>query len=98
MKKLFISQPMTGKTDEEIRREREKAIQAAREMLDDDVEVLDSYFPDFNGSPLEYLGRVISMLADADIMYFAPGWEYSRGCRIEHECAIVYDIDTIYHQ
>ena len=33
MKKLFISQPMKGKTDEEILVVREKAIESAREYL-----------------------------------------------------------------
>ena len=33
MKKLFISQPMRGKTDEEILRERDKAITNAIESL-----------------------------------------------------------------
>lgn len=33
MKKLFISQPMAGKTDEEILAERERAIKAAEQVL-----------------------------------------------------------------
>lgn len=33
MKKLFISQPMRGKTDEEILAERKKAIESAEKTL-----------------------------------------------------------------
>lgn len=44
MKKLFISQPMAGKTDEEIFAERERAIKAAEELLREPVEVIDSFF------------------------------------------------------
>ena len=33
MKKLFISQPMRGKSDEEILAERKKAIELAQEMI-----------------------------------------------------------------
>ena len=44
MKKLFISQPMKGKTNEEIEAERAKAIEAAKIALEDDVEVIDSFF------------------------------------------------------
>ena len=33
MKRLFISQPMRDKTDEEILAEREKAVKVAKEML-----------------------------------------------------------------
>ena len=41
MKKLFISQPMRGKTKEEILREREVAIKTAAERFGDDVEIID---------------------------------------------------------
>lgn len=44
MKKLFISQPMRGKSDEEILMEREKAIKAAEELVGEPVEVIDSFF------------------------------------------------------
>ena len=44
MKKLFISQPMKGKTDEEILAVREKAIKSATEHLGEEVEVIDSFF------------------------------------------------------
>lgn len=95
MKKLFISQPMRGKTDEEILSERDYAINRAEFMLGEKVEIIDTFFQDFNGKPLEALGKSIYMLADADIAYFAPGWSAARGCRIEHECAVEYGIRTI---
>lgn len=44
MKKLFISQPMGGKTDEEILTERDVAIKAAEELLKELVDVIDSFF------------------------------------------------------
>ena len=44
MKKLFISQPMNGKADEEILAERKVAIKAAEELLREHVEVIDSFF------------------------------------------------------
>lgn len=44
MKKLFISQPMRGKSNEEIIAEREKAVKAAAEKLGEPVEVIDSFF------------------------------------------------------
>lgn len=46
MKKLFISQPMKGKTNEEIEAERAKAVEEAKAVLNDDVEVIDSFFKD----------------------------------------------------
>lgn len=95
MKKLFISQPMRGKTDEEIHAEREKAVTYAESYLGEEVEVIDSFFDDYNGTPLESLAKSIALLAKADVAYFAEGWKNARGCRIEHECAIEYEIDRI---
>lgn len=97
MKKLFISQPMRGKSDEEILKEREIAIKTARETVGEEVEVLETFFDDFgpDAKPLDYLARSIEFLAKADVAYFAPGWETARGCKIEHECAVEYGIDRI---
>ena len=97
MKKLFISQPMRDKSDEEILSEREKAIQAARAELQEDVEVIDSYFQGApaDARPLWFLGKSLELLSTADIAYFAPGWEKARGCKIERLCADEYGIPSI---
>lgn len=97
MKKLFISQPMKGKSKDEILAEREKAIQRAKEALHDDVEVIDSYFENAPACnrPLWFLGESLKLLAIADVAYFALGWEDARGCKIEHTCALEYGIDVI---
>jgi hypothetical protein len=95
--KLFISQPMRGKSGEEILKEREIAIANVKEIIGKDVEVLDTFFDDFSKDtkPLQYLARSIEFLAKADIAYFAPGWSNARGCKIEHECAAEYGIEII---
>ena len=100
MKKLFISQPMNGKTEEEILAVRKKAIESAKAVLNEDVEVIESYFEDYDPDkgciPLKYLSKSLDLLADADVAYFAKGWESARGCRIEHQCAIDYGIEMIH--
>ena len=106
MKKLFISQPMKGKSDEEILKERNKAIAEAERLCDDVVEVLDSFFQGApaDAKPLWFLGKSLEILSQADVVYFAPGadvvyfapgWKEARGCRIEHQCAVEYGIDRI---
>ena len=99
MKKLFISQPMGGKTDEEILAEREIAVKAAEELLRESVEVIDSFFQSapVGAKPLWFLGKSLELLADADIAYFAKDWQKARGCKIEHECAVEYGISRIEH-
>lgn len=97
MKKLFISQPMKDKSDEEILATREKAIESARRIIGEDVEVIDSFFQNApaDARPLWFLGKSLELLATADIAYFAKGWETARGCRIENTCAIEYGIETV---
>jgi len=56
------------------------------------------YLKDFkpeNNIPVKYLSRSIDKLADADIAYFGGDWKEARGCKIEHEIAIAYGIQTI---
>lgn len=97
MKKLFISQPMGGKTDKEILAARKQAIEKASELVGEPVEVIDSFFQSapVGAKPLWFLGKSLELLADADVAYFAPGWNDARGCIIEHDCAIAYGIKSI---
>lgn len=96
--KLFISQPMKGKIDEQILKERDIAIQEVKELVgDDDVEIIDSFFKDapHDARPLWYLGKSLELLSTADVAYFAKDWDKYRGCKIEHICAIEYGVDCI---
>lgn len=97
MKKLFISQPMKGKTDKEILKERETAIKEAEQLISEPVEVIDSFFQNApaDARPLWFLGKSLELLSTADVAYFAKGWNEARGCKIEHECAVQYGIKTI---
>ena len=97
MKKLFISQPMRGKTDEEILTVREKAIKSAEKQVGEPVEVIDSFFQEApaDAKPLWFLGKSLELLSGADVAYFAQGWEDARGCAIEHDSALAYGIKSI---
>lgn len=91
--KLFISQPMKDKTNEEIKEERAKIINEVQEKFGE-VEVIDSFFENapHDAKPLWFLGKSLELLSTADVAYFANGWENYRGCKIEHECAVQYGI------
>lgn len=97
MKKLFISQPMRGKTDDQILKERKEAVTVAENIIGEPVEMIDSFFESapHDAKPLWFLGKSIELLAQADVAYFAPGWKDARGCKIEHECAAEYGINCI---
>lgn len=97
MKKLFVSQPMKGKTNEEILAVREKAIKSAERELGEKVEVIDSFFQDapVDANPLWFLAKSLELLSTADVAYFARGWEEARGCKIENTCAIEYGVELV---
>ena len=96
MKKVFISQPMRGKSKDEILTERNRITKEIQNLIGNH-EVLDAYFDDFGecSKPLQYLAKSLFMLADADCAYFAQGWQDARGCRIEHDSAVAYDIEVL---
>jgi hypothetical protein len=92
MKKAIISQPMKGKTEEQIRTERGQTVKMLEER---GYEVVDTIFPDFTSRgniPLKYLAKSIEYIADVDFVYFMQGWENARGCKIEHQCCADYGI------
>lgn len=97
MKRLFISQPMRDKTDEEIMQERSRIAEKVRESIGDDVEVIDSFFKDapHEAKPLWFLAKSLELLSSADFAYFGEGWQDYRGCKIEHECAVQYGISIV---
>ena len=59
MKKIFISQPMKGKTDAEIAEERKNAVMILKNYFDENIEVIDSVITDASkdARPLWYLGK-----------------------------------------
>ena len=101
--RLFVSQPMRGKSDEEIESEREDLIAIAKDVYAGrgEVEVIDSFFkggldvPAGAKAPLYYLSKSLELLATADVAIFAKDWREARGCRIEHECAEQYRVPMI---
>lgn len=101
--KVFISQPMRDKTDEQIRAEREEAIKKIKALYkncDVEIEILDTIFDDFHDIKLEsqtsrsmyYLGKSIEYMRYADLVYFMKHWKEYRGCRIEHYVAEQYGL------
>ena len=105
--KAMLSQPMAGKTDEEIIATREKAISALQER---GYEVVNTLFTDEWYSkekmeergvvqiPLCFLAKSLENMSLCHAAYFCHGWETARGCRIEHAAAVAYGLDIIYEQ
>lgn len=102
-RKLFISQPMLGLTEEEILKQRAYIRFYAEDIMNEKFEVLETYFDDFNEAeikdinvPLKYLAKSIDYMTKADVVVFGRGWDRSRGCKIEQQCAVEYGLICIY--
>jgi hypothetical protein len=102
MKRIFISQPMRGKTNDEIEKERYASIRFieryVREMHKEDIELVDTFFKEFLGNRLQFLGKSIGEgLARCDIAVFIGDWNKYSGCLCEHFIASRYGIETLYY-
>ena len=100
MKKLFISCPMKGRTEENIRKSMKKMHEIAEIYFDEKLEVIPTYIednpPKNNNQAIWYLGKSIQLLAKAD---FFIGIDYSneyfKGCSIERHVADSYGIRSV---
>lgn len=107
MKKAMLSQPMAGKTNEEIVATREKAISVLKEK---GYEIVNTLFTDEWYSkektaergvvqiPLCFLAKSLENMSRCHAAYFCKGWENARGCRIEHEAAVAYGLEIFYEE
>lgn len=97
--KIFISQPMRGRSENEILKERSKVIADLKELYGDDIEIIDSYFDDYVPSSgivaLKYLARALELMANADIVCFVGDWTKTRGCNVEYICAEKYGMNVM---
>ena len=97
MKKLFISCPMKGRTEENIRSSMERLHKIAEAYFDQKLEVIPTYIEDNPPvGPKEsvwYLGESIKKMAEADYFIGVDGiYEVFKGCFIEWETARDYAI------
>lgn len=100
MRRLFVSQPMRGKTQEEIIEARDKAVKKLSLILDEEFEVVDSYFTedepkDVKSSGVYWLGKSLELLSKCDLALFIDDWWEYRGCRIEREVGREYGIEIL---
>lgn len=74
MLKLFISQPMRGKTEEEILQERERIINMVQAQYGS-VQVIDSFVkenpPKKVNTPLWFLAKSIEFLSEAELLLYS---------------------------
>lgn len=102
-KKVFISIPMNGFEETDIRSEIDNVFKVVCEeyaQFDIDCELIDSFITDEPDTDIcypsvWYLGKSIKKLSEADVVVFHPGWRNARGCIIEHMVCALYDIPYV---
>lgn len=106
-KKAMFSMPLAGKTDDEKVAMRERATATLVGM---GYEVINTLFTDeWYGQgamlargvvqiPLCFLAKSLENMSLCHAAYFCKGWENARGCRIEHDAAVAYDLEIIYEE
>ena len=95
-KKIYISLPITGRDFDEVKSEI-LYVSGVLEMkgyrvvtpIDFDVN------PDLDKPYHELLGNDIKALMGCDEVCLCPGWEKSKGCRLEHFAAKLWDKDIM---
>lgn len=96
MKKLFISCPMKGRTEENIRKSMERMHKLAEIIFDEELEVIPSYIednpPENSTQAVWYLGKSILLLAEADYFIGIGYSDVFKGCYVESEVARRYGI------
>ncbi len=107
MKKAMLSQPMAGKSDQEIIATREMAIDVLKEK---GYEIVNTLFTDewYNKEkmeargvvqiPLCFLAKSLENMSLCHAAYFCKGWDKTRGCKIEHDAAVAYGLEVIYEE
>ena len=106
-KKAMLSQPMAGKTEQEIVATRERAIATLKAA---GYEIVNTLFTDEWYSkeamaergvvqiPVCILSKSLEKMSLCHAVYFCKGWENARGCRIEHEVAKAYGLEILYEE
>ena len=103
--KLFISQPMNGKTADEIAAAREDALYLFKRALrsreirgfgrEEKPVVIDNYSTELD--PIKALSDSIAKMTDADIVLIPKMAALPRGCKIEESVALEYGIPVYYY-
>ena len=108
--KVFISLPMKGRSKAEIQEEildiKEAFSKEIHKVFPEvNMVFLDSVpFDEIKDIPeglaakdaLRGLSNSIGVLAEAEVVVFAPGWTSARGCDFEHRCALGYETERFF--
>ncbi len=105
MRVVFISLPMSGIEDEQVKENIEHAKGAYLSITKEDISDI-TFITNLNGEEapddlefdrkcIWYLGRALQTLTKCDEAFFWLGWRNARGCIVEHEVCTMYHIPIV---
>lgn len=103
-KKVFLSLPMSGKTNNDIMDQmKEMKEQFTKDYPDIDAEFVDNFIQDlsygsYKNPAVVFLAEAIRKLADCDYIYLGKGFENARGCLVEDYISAHYGIERIFQE
>lgn len=96
MKRLFVSVPMKGRTEVEIKASIQKMKKIAEIYEGEELELIDSYIeeeePENCNRGIWYLAKSIERLARSDVFIGIDETYDWRGCEVEDRTAFLYGI------
>lgn len=98
--KVFVSLPMSGRDEKEVRKrmldiyEKYKKVHQDKETIfvDQFIKAIPLSIRDTKKEGPWCLGDSVKLMAMADIVIFANDFLEARGCRIEHDICVAYDL------
>lgn len=98
IKKVFVSVPMRGRSEEDIKNDIDNAMIDLQEYMAryNNLEFIfvDNLIspPEGNHQRLYCLGEAIKKMGDCDWIIFCKNWERYSGCNVEHMVALQYGL------
>ena len=98
---VFISQPMVGLTNDELKKYRLKVLDMIQRRYPTEkirfiTNPLIANLPHDDNSIVWYLGKSLECIASANLVFFSKDWESDYICSLEHAICRYYNIPIAY--
>ena len=98
---VFISQPMVGLANDELKKYRSKVLDMVKRRYPTEkirfiTNPLIANLPHDDNSIVWYLGESLKCIASANLVFFPKDWESDYICSLEHEICRFYNIPIIH--
>ena len=94
---VFISQPMVGLTNNELKKYRSKVLDMIkRRYPTEKIHLIYPPYPYGHNESVWALGKSLEYIAQADLVFFLKYWEISYMCSLQHAICRYYRIPIAY--